>query len=99
MFATRTRDEWCAVFDGTDACVAPVLSLHEAPQHPHNVARHGFLEHHGVPQPAPAPRFSAHPGVVPEPPEHPGVDPVGVLTAWGFAPDEAETRRASGAVV
>jgi len=99
VFATRTRDEWCAVFDGTDACVAPVLSPLEAPQHPHNVARRGFLEHHGVPQPAPAPRFSSHPGTVPEPPEHPGVDPVGVLTAWGFPADEAETLRASGAVV
>ncbi|MFM8303291.1 MAG: CaiB/BaiF CoA transferase family protein [Actinomycetota bacterium] len=99
VFATRSRDEWCTVFDGTDACVAPVLSPLEAPRHPHNVARRGYLEHHGVPQPAPAPRFSAHPDPVPDPPEHPGVDPVGVLDSWGFTADEVETLRATGVVV
>ena len=55
---TRTRDEWAAVFDGTDACVAPVLTMTEAPAHPHNVARGAFVEHDGVVQPAAAPRFS-----------------------------------------
>jgi len=99
VFARKTRDEWCAVFDGTDACVAPVLSPLEAPDHPHNRARHGYLERHGVPQPAPAPRFSAHPDPQPAPPEHPGVDPVGVLGAWGYAADEVEALRASGVVV
>ena len=99
VFATKTRDEWCAVFDGTDACVAPVLSPPEAPRHPHHVARRGFLEIQGVLQPAPAPRFSTHPATTPAPPEHPGVDPVGILTAWGIPPDEAEGRCAAGVVV
>lgn len=58
---TRTRDEWAARFGGTDACVAPVLSMAEAPAHPHNAARGSFFERDGVPQPAPAPRFSATP--------------------------------------
>jgi alpha-methylacyl-CoA racemase len=99
VFATRTRDEWCAVFDGTDACVAPVLSPVEAPGHPHNVARGGFFEVGGAPQPAPAPRFSAHGRTRPEPGEHPGVDPVGILTAWGFTAEAAAALHASGAVV
>ncbi|MDX5578033.1 CaiB/BaiF CoA-transferase family protein, partial [Streptomyces sp. ID01-9D] len=58
-FLTRTRAEWTEVFAGTDACVAPVLSLTEAPHHPHLVARSTFVEHSGITQPAPAPRFSA----------------------------------------
>jgi alpha-methylacyl-CoA racemase len=57
VVATRTRDEWCAAFEGTDACVAPVLDLDEAPQHPHNVARGTFVQRDGLLQPAPAPRF------------------------------------------
>jgi alpha-methylacyl-CoA racemase len=65
VFRTRTRDAWMAVFDGTDACVAPVLSLAEAPLHPHNAARGTFVEAHGVTQPAPAPRFSATPATPP----------------------------------
>lgn len=99
VFATRTRDEWCAVFDGTDACVAPVLSPIEAMAHPHNLARNGYYTSHGVPQPAPAPRFSAHPLTHPPAGEHPGVDPVGVLVDWGFDPDHAGTLHASGTVV
>lgn len=58
VFLTKTRDEWCAIFEGSDACVAPVLDLDEAPKHPHNVARGTFIEIDGVMQPAPAPRFS-----------------------------------------
>ncbi len=61
IFLTRTRDEWCALMEDTDICFAPVLSLSEAPQHPHNVARGTFIEADGVLQPAPAPRFSATP--------------------------------------
>ncbi len=61
LFLTKTRDEWCALMDGTDICFAPVLSLTEAPQHPHNVARGTFVENGGIIQPAPAPRFSATP--------------------------------------
>ena len=60
VFKTKTRDEWCEIMEGTDVCFAPVLSLAEAPQHPHNVHRKTFLELEGIVQPAPAPRFS-HP--------------------------------------
>jgi alpha-methylacyl-CoA racemase len=56
--ASRTRDDWCRELDGSDACVAPVLSLHEAPSHPHAQARAAFVEIDGVVQAAPAPRFS-----------------------------------------
>ena len=61
LILTKTRDEWCAIMDDTDICFAPVLSLREAPQHPHNVARSTFVEDGGMVQPAPAPRFSATP--------------------------------------
>jgi len=61
MIRTRSRDEWTAIFDGTDACVAPVLSMAEAPAHPHNAARGTFIQEQGVVQPAPAPRYSATP--------------------------------------
>ncbi|WP_309623462.1 CaiB/BaiF CoA-transferase family protein [Novosphingobium sp.] len=61
LILTKTRDEWCAIMDGTDICFAPVLSLKEAPQHAHNLARHTFVEDGGMVQPAPAPRFSATP--------------------------------------
>ncbi len=60
-FKERTREEWTAVFEGSDACVAPVLSLREAPTHPHLAARGTFTDHGGITQPAPAPRFSATP--------------------------------------
>jgi alpha-methylacyl-CoA racemase len=61
LFLTKSRDEWCALMADTDICFAPVLSLTEAPQHPHNVARGTFVEDGGMVQPAPAPRFSATP--------------------------------------
>ena len=61
LILTKTRDEWCAIMDDTDICFAPVLSLREAPLHPHNVARQTFVEDGGMVQPAPAPRFSATP--------------------------------------
>lgn len=61
LFRTRTRDEWCALLEETDACLAPVLSLDEAPLHPHNVARGTFIQVDGQLQPAPAPRFSVTP--------------------------------------
>ncbi len=65
IIATRTRDEWAAIFDGTDACVAPILSLAEAPLHPHNIARGTFIDVDGTLQPAPAPRFSSAPALEP----------------------------------
>ena len=61
LILSKTRDDWCAIMDDTDICFAPVLSLREAPQHPHNVARGTFVEDGGMVQPAPAPRFSATP--------------------------------------
>jgi alpha-methylacyl-CoA racemase len=64
VMKTKTRAEWCALLEGTDACAAPVLSMADAPEHPHNVARQAFVEVDGVTQPAPAPRFSLTPGVV-----------------------------------
>lgn len=67
-FATRTRDEWCALLEGKDACVAPVLSLEEAPEHPHNLARGSFIEANGARVPAPVPRFSRGRGAAPPPP-------------------------------
>ncbi|MEU6945042.1 CaiB/BaiF CoA-transferase family protein [Streptomyces sp. NPDC046316] len=81
-FRTRTRDEWTAVFDGTDACVAPVLSLREAPAHPHLAARATFVEHAGLTQPAPAPRFSATPGTVRTGPALPGAATDEVARDW-----------------
>ncbi|MDH6626385.1 alpha-methylacyl-CoA racemase [Streptomyces sp. LBL] len=81
-FASRTREEWTAVFEGTDACVAPVLSLSEAPHHPHLTARGTFTEHDGLTQPAPAPRFSATPATVRTGPALPGADTADVARDW-----------------
>jgi len=98
LFRTRSRDEWCALLEGTDACVAPVLSLAEAPGHPHNVARGTFTEVAGVVQPAPAPRFSATPGAVVRPPPLPGQHTDEVLRECGYGDREIAELRASSAV-
>jgi alpha-methylacyl-CoA racemase len=82
---TRTRDEWTALMEGTDVCFAPVLTMDEAPSHPHNVARGTFTEVAGVVQPAPAPRFSRTPGAVQGPAAAPGADTEKVLADWGVA--------------
>ncbi|QLJ03876.1 CoA transferase [Streptomyces sp. NEAU-sy36] len=81
-FRTRTRAQWTAVFEGTDACVAPVLSLREAPHHPHLAARGTFTEHAGLTQPAPAPRFSVTPAAVRTGPALPGADTEAVARDW-----------------
>ncbi|MER7175155.1 CaiB/BaiF CoA transferase family protein [Streptomyces mesophilus] len=81
-FKTRTRDEWTAVFQDSDACVAPVLSLREAPEHPHLKERGTFVEHSGITQPAPAPRFSATPGTVRTGPALPGAHTEDVARDW-----------------
>jgi alpha-methylacyl-CoA racemase len=83
--ATRTRDEWLAVFDGSDACVAPVLSWDEAAAHPQLAARGVLQDSHGVRQPAPAPRFSATPARLGAPPPYPGEHTREALTEWGVA--------------
>ncbi|MFD3694770.1 CaiB/BaiF CoA transferase family protein [Streptomyces sp. NPDC058646] len=81
-FRTRTRAEWTAVFEGTDACVAPVLSLGEAPHHPHLAARGTFTDFGGITQPAPAPRFSATPAAVSSGPALPGAHAASVAADW-----------------
>jgi alpha-methylacyl-CoA racemase len=98
VFRTRTRDEWCRLLEGTDACVAPVLSLLEAPTHPHNQARATFVDVAGTLQPAPAPRFSRTPCPTPAPPPAPGDDQAKVLAAWGLAPEELARLRAAGVI-
>lgn len=87
-FMTKTRDEWAAVFADVDACVAPVMGLTEAFDHPHVRARQTLVESDGVVQPAPAPRFSRTPGAVQRGPRSPGEDTVDALADWGFDADE-----------
>jgi alpha-methylacyl-CoA racemase len=96
IFLTRTRDEWAALLDGSDACVAPVLSLHEAPGHPHAAARAAFVDVGGVLQPAPAPRFSRSPAAVPSAPPREGQHSRQVLADAGFSAAEITTLLASG---
>lgn len=98
-FKTRTREEWAAHFDGTDACVAPVLSMSEAAGHPHNSDRGTFLEVGGVSQPAPAPRFSKTPALVDRGPSAPGADTATVLASAGFSDEEIGRLRESGAIL
>jgi alpha-methylacyl-CoA racemase len=95
---TRTRDDWVAAFDGTDACVSPVLDLDEAPCHPHNAARGTFVERDGVMQPAPAPRFSRTVPEIAGPPASAGEHTDEVLTDWGFSGEEIAALRDGGAV-
>jgi alpha-methylacyl-CoA racemase len=98
VIATKSRDEWCAVMDGTDVCFAPVLTMDEAPAHPHNAARATFVEVAGVTQPAPAPRFSATPGAIQGPPPKIGADNDGALADWGFSAEAIEALREQGAL-
>jgi len=96
IFKTKTRDEWCEIMEGTDVCFAPVLSLGEAPAHPHNVARETFVEIEGVPQPAPAPRYSRTPGRIQGPPPTPGEHTESALADWGFSQEDIEGLRVAG---
>lgn len=97
-FATRTRDQWVAVFEGTDACVAPVLPPEQAPAHVHNRARGTFADVAGLVQPNVAPRLSRTPGAIGGPPPYPGQDTAEALADWGFTRDDVEALRRSGAV-
>lgn len=98
VFRTKTRDEWCEIMEGTDVCFAPVLSLSEAPQHPHNVERQTFVEIAGVTQPAPAPRFTRTEAEIQRPPAHAGQHTDEVLAAAGFDAARIAELRESGAV-
>ncbi len=96
VFKTKTRDEWDAIMLGSDVCYAPVLSLAEAPDHPHNSARETFVEVAGVTQPGPAPRFSRTPGAVQGPPQ--AADNRSSLGRWGFTDSEISVLERSGAI-
>jgi len=98
IFAGKTRSEWEKIFDGSDACAAPVLSLTEAPEHPHNRFRGTFTEVAGVVQPAPSPRFLGTPGSIRRPPPHPGQHGDEALTEWGLSEDEIDQLRGAGAI-
>ena len=98
VFKQKTRDEWCRLMEGSDVCFAPVLSMAEAPAHPHNRARGTFVELEGVPQPGPAPRFSRTPGAIARPPATPGQHTEEALRDWGFSADDLARLRKAGAI-
>ena len=98
MFKEKTRDEWCAILEGTDVCFAPVLTMGEAPNHPHNLTRKTFVQHEGVTQPAPAPRFSRTPSAIQRPSPKPGEHTAEVLSDWGLDDDTVAELIDSGAV-
>ena len=95
-FRGKTRDEWCAVFEGSDACFAPVLSFAEAADHPHNLARQRNVNVAGVDQPAPAPMFDRTPGAVRRGPPERGAMGREALADWGFEPAQIERLAALG---
>jgi alpha-methylacyl-CoA racemase len=98
-FATKTREEWTAIFDGVDACVAPVRWLSEAKNDPHLVARGTLVDIGGVTNPAPAPRFSRTPSRIAGPPKHPGTDTVAALSDWGIDPGTIDKLQEAGVVL
>jgi alpha-methylacyl-CoA racemase len=98
IFKQKTRDEWMALLEPTDACVAPVLSLAEAPQHPHMLARANFFEQGGLAQPAPAPRFSRSQPDLPRAPAHPAADTEEGLRSFGVPSARIAQLRAAGAI-
>lgn len=98
VMGTKTSHEWCTLMEGTDICFAPVLTMSQAAQHPHNVERKMFIDIAGVKQPAPAPRFSRTPNAAPTPPAHPGQHSREILADWGFAELDIESLLASGVV-
>ena len=98
VFKTKTRAQWCEIMEGTDVCFAPVLSIFEAPDHPHNRARNSFVSIDGVVQPAPAPRFSRTKPEISHGARRPGEDSATVLRDCGFAAHEIESLQASGIV-
>lgn len=98
IFRRKTRDEWCAIFEGTDACFSPVLSFGEAHLHPHNKARGSFIEVDGIMQPNAAPRFSRTPGGVKAGPPEFGEHTESVLSDWGFADEDIAVLKSVNAI-
>ncbi len=99
IFKSKTREEWCALLEGSDACFAPVLSVAEAPAHPHNRARGTLVEVEGVVQPRPAPRFSRTPAEIQRPPARLGEHTQEALRDWGVAPEQIAALADAGAIV
>lgn len=98
IFRSKSRDAWCLVMEGREACFAPVLDITEAQHEPHALARGGFVDVDGVVQPAPAPRFSRTPSRVRRPPPRPGEHTREVLDAWGFSAEAIDDLRANNAI-
>ena len=98
VIASRTRDEWTALLEGTDICYAPVLEMAEVKDHPQNAARGSFVEIDGCLQPGPAPKFSRTKAEIQGPPVAPGTQTREVLAAWGFGSDEIDALESTGAV-
>ena len=98
IVATKTRDEWDAILEGSDVCYAPVLTVSEAKEHPHHVARGTFVESGGIVQPGPAPRLSRTPGQIRRPPAHAGQHTDELLSELGLAADRIAALRAAGVV-
>jgi alpha-methylacyl-CoA racemase len=97
-FASRSRADWEQVFAGTDACVSAVLSMAEAPSHPHAIARQAFVDVGGIVQPAPAPRFGRSAAGTPAPPPRPGADTDALLAGLGLSPAQVADLRDKGVV-
>jgi alpha-methylacyl-CoA racemase len=98
VFRTKSREQWCELLEGTDACFAPVLDFLEAPKHPHNIARSTFIEIDGAVQPGIAPKFSRSDCVIPAPPNAEGSDTESVLKDIGLSADDIQELRTSGAL-
>jgi len=98
VIRTRTRADWCAAAEGVEACVAPVLGVDEVADDPHLRARGAFVDHEGLLQPAPAPRFSRTPASLSHRPPEPGEHTAAALTDWGFAGERIAALERSGAV-
>lgn len=99
VFSSRTRDEWCRVFEGSDACVSPVLSMDEAPRHPLNVSRESFVTVDGIVQPAPAPRFSRSTTLTPRPPPGRGEHSLEALRDWGMPEADIDGLQRAGVLI
>jgi alpha-methylacyl-CoA racemase len=98
IFKSKTRDEWCELLEGTDVCFAPVLSIAEAPEHPHNRARGTFVAVEGVTQPRPAPRFSRTEAEIQRPPARPGQHTEEALRDWGLSAEKIDALKTAGAI-